>query len=177
MTMKRNKADCCSLAALRYARVLYELKIPEDIVLETGSILENEPELLEVLRSPVVTKEKKHILIERIFHKEIQNFLKVASDYGKISSMPEIARAYEKQKNRMSGILEASLKYVVMPEDEQLARMEEFIKDKYGAAGVRWEMHKDDTLIGGFILHVDGKEYDYSIEGRLKRLEQKLTRR
>lgn len=177
MTTKKSKTDYCSLAALRYARVLHELNIPEDIVFETGSILEKTPELLGLLESPAVTKEKKHILVERIFHKEIQNFLKVALDYGKISSMPEIIRAYEEQRNHMSGIAGAKLRYVVMPADEQLAKMEEFIKDKYGAAGVRWEMHKDDTLIGGFILQVEGNEYDYSIEGRLKRLEQKLTRR
>ena len=33
----------------------------------------------------------------------------------------------------------------------------------------------DKALIGGFILQVDGKEYDYSVQGRLNRLERKLT--
>ena len=36
-------------------------------------------------------------------------------------------------------------------------------------------MEKRPELIGGFLLHVNGREYDYSIQGRLKRLEQKLT--
>ena len=33
------------------------------------------------------------------------------------------------------------------------------------------------VLLGGFILLVDGKEYDYSMAGRLNRLEQTLMRR
>ena len=36
-------------------------------------------------------------------------------------------------------------------------------------------MAEDKALIGGFILQVDGKEYDYSVQGRLNRLERKLT--
>ena len=35
-------------------------------------------------------------------------------------------------------------------------------------------MEKRPELIGGFLLHVNGREYDYSIQGRLKRLEQKI---
>ena len=31
------------------------------------------------------------------------------------------------------------------------------------------------SLMGGFILSAGGKEYDYSVQGRLNRLEQKLT--
>ena len=50
-----------------------------------------------------------------------------------------------------------------------------FIKKKYGAGDIKWVMAEDKALIGGFILQVDGKEYDYSVQGRLNRLERKLT--
>ena len=39
------------------------------------------------------------------------------------------------------------------------------------------KMKEDPELLGGFILLVDGKEYDYSMAGRLNRLEQTLMRR
>ena len=39
------------------------------------------------------------------------------------------------------------------------------------------EMIEDKSLIGGFILQAGGKEYDWSLRGRCRRLEQKLTRR
>ena len=51
----------------------------------------------------------------------------------------------------------------------------DFIKKKYGAGDIKWVMAEDKALIGGFILQVDGKEYDYSVQGRLNRLERKLT--
>lgn len=177
MTAKKNKARYCSVAALRYAKVLHELSIKEDIILDMADTFEKEPKLLDIFQNPVISGKKKHTLIERIFPKEIHSFLKVVADCQKTGIIPEIIEAYEDQKNKMSGTVKAQLKYVVLPLREQLDRMEEFIKHKYNVDGVQWEMLEDKTLIGGFILNVEGKEYDYSIEGRLKRLEQKLTRR
>ena len=55
--------------------------------------------------------------------------------------------------------------------------METFICKTFAADGVSWEMKEDPELLGGFILLVDGKEYDYSMAGRLNRLEQILMRR
>lgn len=55
--------------------------------------------------------------------------------------------------------------------------METFICKTFAADGVSWEMKEDPELLGGFILLVDGKEYDYSMAGRLNRLEQTLMRR
>ena len=57
----------------------------------------------------------------------------------------------------------------------RLEKMEQFICRQYGASGVRWEMEENTSLIGGFTLRVNGREYDYSVLGRLKGLEQKLT--
>lgn len=42
---------------------------------------------------------------------------------------------------------------------------------------VQWEMEEDASLIGGFVLSVEGKEYDYSMQGQLARMEQQLIRR
>ena len=62
-----------------------------------------------------------------------------------------------------------------LPSEEQKKQMGDFIKKKYGAGDIKWVMAEDKALIGGFILQVDGKEYDYSVQGRLNRLERKLT--
>ena len=36
-------------------------------------------------------------------------------------------------------------------------------------------MQEDPTLLGGFIINANGEELDYSMRGRLKQLQQKLT--
>ena len=40
MTEQKNRAGYCSLAALRYAEVLYQLKVPEEAIDETKRLWE-----------------------------------------------------------------------------------------------------------------------------------------
>ena len=53
--------------------------------------------------------------------------------------------------------------------------MKVFLCDKYQKADVKIQIVEDTSLLGGFILHVENDEYDWSLKGRLTRLEQKLT--
>ena len=83
MTEQKNRAGYCSLAALRYAEVLYQLKVPEEAIGETKRLWEVSEELPEVLSNPAVSKEQKHGIIDRIFPKEMRSFLKVLVDHEK----------------------------------------------------------------------------------------------
>ena len=174
-TAKTNKTAYCSMAAIRYARVLFDMELPEDVIGGTEEIFSEAPALVSVLESPIVTKDQKHKVIDRIFDERIRNFLKVATDYGKAGIVQDIFRAYHQYKNEMAGIVTAHLAYVVPPTEEQKKGMEQFVCREFHAKGVLWEMEERPSLIGGFLLLVNGREYDYSMQGRLKRLEQKLT--
>ena len=48
-------------------------------------------------------------------------------------------------------------------------------QEKYHKTDVKIEIVKDPALLGGFILKTGDDEYDWSLKGRLSRLEQKLT--
>lgn len=175
MKARKTSVENCSMAAIRYAKVLHELAVPEEIIEEASEICEGSPELLKVLGSPLVEREKKRAVIDRIFPKQIRSFLKVAEDNGKILMIDEIFQAYEEQKDRMNGIITAKLRYAVSPTEEQKDGMARWICKTYSADSVRWEMEEDPGLIGGFILLVGGREYDYSTLGRLSRLKRRLT--
>ena len=75
-------------------------------------------------------------------------------------------------KNQAAGVKTVYLRYTALPSEEQKKQMGDFIKKKYGAGDIKWVMAEDKALIGGFILQVDGKEYDYSVQGRLNRLQR-----
>ena len=62
------------MPAIRYAHVLSELGISGAAVEETEEILEQTKELKEILEHPVITKENKHDIIDRIFPEEMKNF-------------------------------------------------------------------------------------------------------
>ena len=81
-TNKKENAGFYSMPAIRYAHVLSELGISGAAVEETEEILEQTKELKEILEHPVITKENKHDIIDRIFPEEMKNFLKVVVDNG-----------------------------------------------------------------------------------------------
>lgn len=107
-TNKKENAGFYSMPAIRYAHVLSELGISGAAVEETEEILEQTKELKEILEHPVITKENKHDIIDRIFPEEMKNFLKVVVDNGKVDIVMEIFGAYEelrkKSKDRDSKI-------------------------------------------------------------------------
>ena len=65
-TNKKENAGFYSMPAIRYAHVLSELGISGAAVEETEEILEQTKELKEILEHPVITKENKHDIIDRI---------------------------------------------------------------------------------------------------------------
>ena len=175
MTEKTNKPEYCSQAAFRYAEVLWSLGLADEVIEETKQIFAETPEISSVLMNPVIPRKEKHALTDRIFAEEIRSFLKVVTDHDKTEILDEIFRAYEERKQKDAGILTASLRYVIPPSEEQKKKMETFLCNRFHASRVEWDLAEDKSLIGGFILQACAEEYDYSVRGRLNRLEQKLT--
>ena len=70
-------------------------------------------------------------------------------------------------------VQEAVLRSAAEPTTEQRARFGEFLKRKYGQAlALRWE--EDPALENGFRLEVGADLYDWSLEGRLRQLRERL---
>ena len=139
-----------------YAKVLYELNIAPEVTASANAILKAAPEVSEVLSSPVVSLKEKENVIDKIFPKEICNFMK---EY------------YNKRHN----ILNAELFYVVAPKKEQLDGMKNFLCKKYHTKDVQIKQIEDKSLIGGFCIRVEDEEIDYSLKGKINALQQKLT--
>ena len=73
--------------------------------------------------------------------------------------------------------LKVSLFYVTPPLDFQLEKIKEFISKKNGVnkEKITIELIKKEELVGGFVLRVGTKEYDWSTKGRLDQLMEKLA--
>ena len=78
-----------------YAKVLYELNIAPEVTASANAILKAAPEVSEVLSSPVVSLKEKENVIDKIFPKEICNFMKVLCRYHKASLAQEIFKEYQ----------------------------------------------------------------------------------
>lgn len=175
MTQTKSNAGYLPAAAGRYAAVLYELAYPKKAIEETREILKTNPVLTETLMNPTIPEREKRNVIERIFPQEMKNFLKTVCKNQRMNLISDIFAAFDRYCDRQDGILNAQILCVQPPAKEQQDKIETFLKKKYGAAQVRFTITRAPELLGGFILRAGGEEYDRSLKGRLKRLEEKLT--
>ena len=163
--------------AINYAKVLYELNISKKIIDDSQELLSLVPELKDTLISPIVSKQKKHNIIEKVFPKEMHNFFMVLCDYQSMEVIDQIFVAYKKYYNEQNSILEAKLTYVAVPNEDQLDKIKEILMNKHHKKQVELSLVEDPSIIGGFIIESDNFETDWSIRGRLNQLQQSLVRR
>ena len=163
--------------AINYAKVLYELGISKKVIYDVKDILSSTPELKDALASPIVSKQEKHNIIEKVFPKEMQNFFMVLCDYQSMEVIDQIFVAYKNYYNEKNSILEAKLIYVTAPNEEQLNKIKVMLMNKHHKKQVELSLVEDPSIIGGFIIETENFETDWSIRGRLNQLQQRLVRR
>ena len=56
-------------------------------------------------------------------------------------------------------------------------KIKETLKKKYGVSDVLLEVNTDEALMGGYRLEVNGVEYDKSVQGMIKALQNRISGR
>ena len=92
--------------ANNYGEVLFELGIKKDTVEESKRIFSLTEQLHRTLESPIISKNEKYSIIEKVFPKEIENFLKVVCDHEKMSYIDEIIEALKQEIPQIEADLE-----------------------------------------------------------------------
>lgn len=169
--MKKNKRTST------YARAFWELGIREtDIEVIEESFREN-PQLRKVLEDPRVSRQDKNRVIDRAFLKSYQGILRVLVKYEMVECLEDIKKDLLAERDRKDGRVTARLSYVKPPSLQEKAQMESMLKKKFHAEEICWVEEEKPELLGGFLLEVNGWEYDYSTKGRWLKLGQSLVRR
>lgn len=158
----------------KYAVELHELKIQKDLIQQTVDIFKAVDQIMEDLANPAVSLERKHNVIDKIFPKEIRDFLKVLCDNNEVEMFPEIAKAYYELTPQSAEEFHATLAYVKKPTDEQLMGIRNFLMRKFGREDMDLELEEDPSLGDGFVIRAGGEEFDWSTKGRMKQFEQKM---
>lgn len=163
--------------SVNYSRVLADLSVPVNDLRRAVELMRGTPELTQALKSPLISRAKKEKIIDRVFPESVRNFLKVACLHERTGQIEEIFECYEEYLRRNEGILRAGLICVTPPTEAQLQGMREFLCRSFHKSDVTFDIRRDPALLGGFILKAGDIEYDYSLDGRMKRLRRQLTRR
>ena len=160
-----------------YEKEMEKLSVSADDVRQTAEVIKTLPQIMTDMEDPTFELEKKHRMIDMVFPAQITDFLKLLCDKKDFGLLSQIVEAYEEERRKEQAIdcIKVTITYVVPPTDEQLEKIENFVKDKYHALTLDTSMQEDKNLLGGFIIRAGNDEYDWSMRGRLQKIKQDMA--
>ncbi len=84
------------------------------------------------------------------------------------------AETYGGDEEKKRSPLQAVLRYVTAPDEDQLEKFRSFVVEKSGVKDIEIKCIPDSSLHGGFVLTIGNHEYDWSTGGRIAQMEEQL---
>jgi len=171
--------------AYRYAKSLLDLaiekgqleKIYEDM-LYLQQLTTVSRDLLNLLRSPIVSSDKKVAVMKAVTGKNVSEitaaFTHLLIDKGRETELPEIIGAFIKQYKDKKGIHTVKLTTAVPVNDAIKAQIVDQVKRTSNLQTIELETTIDPNLIGGFILQAGDKFIDASLAYDLKQIARQF---
>jgi F-type H+-transporting ATPase subunit delta len=175
-----------SLVAERYAAALFELAAEKNLVDEVFSdarliskTCESSRDLRLFLKSPIINTGKKRAVLHDIFEKNVHQitltYLLIMARKNRESLIPEIAfkiiDLYQSYKN----ILTVHFKSPVLPDPGIRNKVFELMKN-YTKSDIDLKAEIDESLIGGFVLSWQDKQYDASIRREIDEMRNAIAK-
>jgi F-type H+-transporting ATPase subunit delta len=170
-----------SLVASRYAGALFETGCPEAVLKDTAALfLENEP-LFQAMTSPAVRLEEKQAVLHRLPFAScpaaLMNFYNLLAKKGAFVLLPDILREYHLLVLKKANQTQCVMRCAQMPAEETVVKLAKALCKVHKRDGVEMQVVVDPSLLGGFILEIDGITYNKSVSGQLHRLARSLQER
>lgn len=133
-------------------------------------------ELRTVLDDPNVPAEDKAKVAEDLFVPSVKDFILQLAKQGKIDDLEEIIERYVSEINKKNNVASAKVFCVNAPDDKQLVGIKKFVCKETGAEKANVEIVKDEKLIGGFVIDIGDKEYDFSVKHKLEAIKAQVMK-
>lgn len=167
--------------ARRYAQALYEVTPDEAGLRETAEALMGQSQLWAALCAPTVRAEEKKRLLARLpeleRHGTLLRFYRLLAEKNRMALLPEILEAFRALGLREKNTARCVLTCVRAPENEELEQIRKALCRLHHLADVQFEIRTDPSLVGGFILELEGIRYDKSVRGAMAGLSRYLEER
>lgn len=159
--------------ATRYAKSLLDLSIEQNSLEAVNAdmkflqqITKSNPDFVALLRSPVISADKKNKIIGAVTEGRVSNltnlFIKLLTEKTRESNLPEIVSAFSDQYNKLKNISTVKITTAV-PISEEL-KNSIIAKVKSSVTGeIELETAVKEELIGGFKLEMGGTLVDASV--------------
>ncbi len=169
-------------AATRYVKSLLSMAAERGVLdqvhqdmLQFDSVLEENRELLVVLRSPIVKHFKKKNVLEALFRGRFNDltlsFFRIITEKNREKLLPLIAKEFHFAYNEHQGIGKASVVTAVAMDSSLRGEIQALAQKVLGKPSVELKEIVDPGIIGGFILNAGSQQIDSSIKHKLKILQ------
>lgn len=168
-----------SYLAKRYASALLETGCPEAQLTAAASCILDQPLLWDALRCPVIHLSEKNAVLQALppfaDAPVLLRFLHLLLENGRITLLPDIVEEFHQMSLLQKQAAECLVTCCQIPDDALQQRLRQALCRLHNKSEVQLVFHIDPTLLGGFILQLDGLTYDQSIRGRLLGLSRHLN--
>lgn len=170
-----------SVVAQRYAQALFDearqtIPIVDDVDL-LHQTLQDAPDLVRCLKSPVITRQKKTAVLQTLFAERVQSatlrFLEVLVQRGRESLLDIILERFKVLTDEANGIIPVHARIQSELSAKEKTRLENALSTSLERT-VRLEVTTDPDLIGGIMLKIGDTVYDGSVRHQLWRLRTRL---
>lgn len=141
---------------------------------QVRAVLNSADEVIQILDNPSVASAEKEKVIDEIFSISVRDAVKLMSADCNVNSFDEVSKEYLKALDKKNNIANATVICVNPPSDEQLDGIKKFVCKETNAGSAKVEIEIDESLIGGFIIRTDEKQYDRSIKGKISKIKEKV---
>jgi F-type H+-transporting ATPase subunit delta len=158
-------------------KVLDKVKADVDLFIETGK---KEAQLLAVLKNPIISLDKKAAILKELFADKVQpmmvSFFNIMVNKGRAGLLNATAKEFVNLYNLDKGLVKAKVTSATALSEESKKQLVEAVKSAT-KGDVILEAKVDPSLIGGFVLQVGDRQFDASLNSKLKKLKKEFAQK
>lgn len=168
---------------VRYAKALFNLALEEKVaeLVNKDMILVGEttniPDFRNFLESPVIVPSKKQSVFNGLFKGKLNDlslrFFKLLTENKREIYLKSIARNYNNLYRAFYGIKSVQLITTFNIDDKLRKEISDIIAIQFKTK-VEMTEQIDKDIVGGFVLTVEGMQYDASVTTKLKDIKSEL---
>lgn len=168
---------------VRYAKALFNLALEEKVAEQVNKDMlligetTNIPDFKSFLESPVIVPSKKQTVFNGIFKGKINElslrFFKLLTENKREIYLKSIARNYSDLYRKFYGIKSVQLITTFNIDSKLRKEISDIISVQFKTK-VEMTEQIDKDIVGGFVLTVEGMQYDASVTTKLKDIKSKL---
>lgn len=161
----------------REQKVLDKVKSEMELFIEVGK---QNAQLLAVLKNPIISLDKKAAVLKDIFADKVQpmviSFFSIMVNKGRAGVLFATAKEFVNLYNQDKGIVKAKVTSAVALTEENKKQLVDVVKAATKGE-VILEAKVDASLLGGFVLQVGDRQFDASLNSKLKKLKKEFAQK